>query len=94
MHYTWLNVHGQDEDPDACITKICHLGPYMLELTEDGWDDDTLIMAFNVYRWNDLTKEWDDIDTNLKPKEYNRKTSHTILEDWYACNVLIEDHLG
>lgn len=94
MHYTWLNVYGIDEDPDGCITKVCHLGDYMLELTEDTWHGDDLIMAFNVYKWNPTTKEWDDVETNLKPKKYNRKNSHTILEDWYACNVLLEDHLG
>lgn len=94
MRYIWLKAHETHKDPDECITKVCHLGPHLLELTETLWQDGKLMMAFNVYKWNDREKGWDSVETNLKPQEYDHKTSHKVLEDWYACNVLLEDYLG
>ena len=94
MRYEWVTTLREHEDPDSIIRKTCHLGPHLLEMVESHWDKSILMMAFNVYKWNHQDHEWEQLDTDLKEKEYNRKKSHTILEDWYACNVLLEDHFG
>jgi len=93
MLYKWLKVYEPFTDPDAGIRKQCHLGPHTLELIESGWDEEFLV-SFNVYEWNSQTREWDELKINLKEQVYNPETSHTVLEDWYACNVLLEDHFG
>ena len=92
MKYTWMTYGDQDE----AIRRICPLGPYMLELVEARWiGHDTnaiMLVDFNVYKWDESVKEYLAVDTDLKQEIYNREMSHTVLEDWYACNVLSEDY--
>ena len=92
MHYTWESVGDQDET----IRKICYLGPYLLEHVESRWvkktgkDDEILMMASNVYFWNDEDKI-PDLIHELPEMEYKRDESVKVLEDWYALNVLSEE---
>lgn len=90
MTYKWVSIGQQDE----LINKVCMLGPYLLDLREDYWDEEELVIKFSVFKWNEETKKYTKIKTNLKQERYNRDTSHTVLEDWYACNVLLEEHFG
>lgn len=90
MNYVWVSVGDQEHT----IRKHCPLGPYLLELVETYWEDGKLMVDFIVLQWNDKDRDYDTVETDLKPQEYDRKTSHTVLEDWYATNVLIEDMLG
>ena len=91
MNYDWVNAGDQDEE----VRKLCPLGPYLLELIEDHWgDNDQLIMSFNAYKWNSEEKSYDKVETYIKPQDYNWRTSPSVLEDWYACNVLFEENLG
>ena len=97
MRYKWV-TEGQQDD---CIKYVCHLGPHKLEIVEDQWvgsrEEEVLLVAFYVYTWNFEKRTWDELETYLKPQEYHYKKEKAIrgvLEDWYACNVLLEDHLG
>ena len=95
MHYKWESVGDQD----ACIRKVCYLGPYLLEHVEHGWEQvsspkrivkERLMMASYIYLWNDKTKFPDRI-AELDLIEYKRDESIKLLEDWYALNVLSEE---
>lgn len=90
MKYNWQSVGDQDR----LLHKMCTLGPYILEMIESNWIDDNLMVRLVVSEWNQETKRYKNIKTNLKLERYNRETSHTVLEDWYACNVLLEEHFG
>ena len=92
MKYEWSTVGQQDN----CIHYRCYLGPIMLNLEEDYWEDEDLFMQGAVYRWNSLTREWDDGKEIFVTKAIGSWQPHLKgdLEDWYATNVLIEDMLG
>lgn len=85
MTYKWESVGNQDE----CIRKICYLGPYMLEHVEDHWDEDILMMASNIWLWNDKDKV-PELVAELSLNKYVHNKSHKDLEDWYALNILSE----
>lgn len=86
MHYIWENVGNQDE----CIRKLCYLGPYLLEHVEEEWDNGKLMMASRIYLWDDENKI-PDLIKELPLIEYKNGESLKGLEDWYACNVLLEE---
>lgn len=92
MQYVWEDVGDQD----GCIRKICYLGPYLLEHVESEWQtviatqpSEVLMMASNVYLWNDKTK-LPDLIAELPLIEYEKDQSYKCLEDWYGANVLFE----
>lgn len=86
MHYKWESVGDQDEQ----TRKVCYLGPYLLEHVEDHWQDEIMMMASNVYLWDDENKI-PDLIVELPLIEYKRDESIKVLEDWYAMNVLAEE---
>ena len=95
MKYKWTTIGDQDEK----YRWTCPLGPYLLEMIESGWeisptDNDIMLVEFNVFLWNNSLKKYERVDSFLKPQPYNRITSRHVLENWYACNVLLEEQLG
>lgn len=90
VNYKWESVGDQD----ALIRKICYLGPYLLEHVESDWVESkrgsVMMMASNIYLWNDKSK-LPDLIASLPEVEYEMGKSWSVLEDWYALNVLAEE---
>lgn len=103
MKYKWHSIGDQD----ICVRKVCMLGPHMLEHIEDHWEEGGLdkhgnqisimMMASNVYIWDSDSKEYQEINTKIPFVEYRHESksnpSMSVLEDWYALNVLSEELL-
>lgn len=87
MNYVWESVGDQD----ACLRKVCYLGPYLLEHVEEGLArGGGFVMASYVYLWNDQSKI-PELIAELPATTYVPKESYRVLEDWYALNVLSEE---
>lgn len=97
MRYKWELVGDQDK----LTRKVCYLGPHLLEHVEHSWrsngirnkygeTDQIMMMASNIYLW-DPKERTADLVVQLPLIEYDQKTSHKCLEDWYALNVLAEE---
>jgi len=87
MTYQWVS-HG---DNDACLCKRCYLGPYVLEVKENGWTtSDQPTFLFTVFTWNDKAKRYSPFFKD-KTVTITQDKAKAHAEDWYGENIIFEE---